>query len=123
WTGGDADGIPGPTTWELLVTGQGNNIPAPTHARGTLGAWPGSPPLRYGYTNDAITRLQLRLRDAVGPDQAARLNPNGATGHYGEETRALVTYALRGHPETWDAGATRHDGLVGARSWAVIDQL
>ncbi|MGW4685412.1 peptidoglycan-binding protein [Streptomyces sp. NPDC004244] len=27
WTGSDADGIPGPTTWELLVTGRGNDIP------------------------------------------------------------------------------------------------
>lgn len=28
WSGGDADGIPGPTTWHLLVTGGGNSIPA-----------------------------------------------------------------------------------------------
>lgn len=28
WSGSDADGIPGPTTWGLLVSGQGNNIPA-----------------------------------------------------------------------------------------------
>ena len=28
WTGADADGIPGPATWDLLVTGRGNNIPA-----------------------------------------------------------------------------------------------
>ncbi|WBP87035.1 peptidoglycan-binding protein [Kitasatospora cathayae] len=28
WSGGDADGIPGPATWNLLVTGQGNSIPA-----------------------------------------------------------------------------------------------
>lgn len=27
WTGGDADGIPGPTTWDYLVHGQGNGIP------------------------------------------------------------------------------------------------
>ncbi|MFI8085923.1 peptidoglycan-binding protein [Kitasatospora sp. NPDC086009] len=123
WSGGDADGLPGPTTWQYLVTGQGNNIPAPTHGRGTLGAWPGSPPVRYGYTHDANTRLQLRLRDVVGEAAAADLNPNGATGYYGEETRALVTRALRDHPETWDAGESQHDGYVGARSWAVIDQL
>ncbi|WP_329492515.1 peptidoglycan-binding protein (plasmid) [Kitasatospora sp. NBC_01246] len=123
WSGSDADGLPGPTTWLYLVTGQGQNIPAPYGVAGTLGAWPGSPPVRYGYTNDAITRLQLRLRNAVGPDAAARLNPNGATGYYGPETRALVQYALRSHPETWDAGESEHDGLVGARSWSVIDQL
>jgi peptidoglycan hydrolase-like protein with peptidoglycan-binding domain len=28
WTGSDADGIPGPTTWDYLVHGTGNNIPA-----------------------------------------------------------------------------------------------
>ncbi|MFD5878493.1 peptidoglycan-binding protein [Streptomyces yangpuensis] len=28
WSGSNADGIPGPTTWELLVTGRGNDIPA-----------------------------------------------------------------------------------------------
>ncbi|MFD4397192.1 peptidoglycan-binding protein [Kitasatospora sp. NPDC058478] len=123
WNGGDADGLPGPTTWDYLVNGRGSDIPASAGGRGTLGAWPGSPPVRYGYTANDVTRLQLRLRSAVGADQAGRLNPNGATGYYGEETRALVTYALRGHPETWDAGATGHDGLVGSRSWAVIDQL
>ncbi|MFB7649458.1 peptidoglycan-binding protein [Streptomyces sp. NPDC056084] len=26
WSGSDADGLPGPTTWELLVTGRGNDI-------------------------------------------------------------------------------------------------
>ncbi|PZT71586.1 peptidoglycan-binding protein LysM [Streptomyces sp. AC1-42T] len=30
WSGADADGIPGPTTWDLLVTGRGKNIPAAT---------------------------------------------------------------------------------------------
>ncbi|NDZ82054.1 hypothetical protein G3I19_26680 [Streptomyces sp. SID10853] len=28
WTGSDADGLPGPTTWSLLVKGGGKNIPA-----------------------------------------------------------------------------------------------
>lgn len=27
WSGGDADGIPGPTTWDYLVHGRGNSIP------------------------------------------------------------------------------------------------
>lgn len=30
WTGSDADGIPGPSTWQLLVKGQGKSIPAVT---------------------------------------------------------------------------------------------
>ncbi len=28
WRGTDADGLPGPATWELLVTGKGRDIPA-----------------------------------------------------------------------------------------------
>lgn len=28
WSGSDADGIPGPTTWDYLVHGKGHNIPA-----------------------------------------------------------------------------------------------
>ncbi|MFG3336993.1 peptidoglycan-binding protein [Streptomyces tendae] len=33
WRGADADGIPGPTTWELLVTGRGKDIPAASAKR------------------------------------------------------------------------------------------
>jgi len=33
WTGSDADGIPGPSTWQLLVKGQGKSIPAATPAQ------------------------------------------------------------------------------------------
>ncbi|MFZ3475366.1 peptidoglycan-binding protein [Streptomyces sp. 4.24] len=36
WSGSDADGIPGPTTWELLVTGRGNDIPGAEAPRPTL---------------------------------------------------------------------------------------
>lgn len=33
WTGSDADGIPGPSTWQLLVGGKGKSIPAAAAAR------------------------------------------------------------------------------------------
>lgn len=95
----------------------------PTGTKGTLGAWPGSPPVKYGSTNGSVQKLQLRLRNALGATQAAKLNPNGATGYYGDETKAMAKYALRNHPETWDAGEKSHDGLVGSKSWAVIDKL
>lgn len=97
--------------------------PKPTGVRGSLGAWPGRPPVEYGRTNGSVQKLQLRLRAALGPEQARRLNPNGATAYYGNETKAMVKYALRNHPETWDRGETSHDGLVGSKSWAVIDKL
>lgn len=95
----------------------------PTGARGSLGAWPGSPPVQYGRTNGAVQRLQLRLRNALGSGLAKQLNPNGATGYYGNETKAMVREALRNHPETWDKGDTHHDGNVGRLSWSVIDKL
>jgi peptidoglycan hydrolase-like protein with peptidoglycan-binding domain len=77
----------------------------------------------YGHRDPAVRRLQLRLRAAIGAAKAKALNPAGATGYYGTETRAMVRYALRGHPETWDRDATHHDGDVGPRSWSVIDKL
>lgn len=97
--------------------------PKPVGARGSLGSWPGSPPVKYGRENGSVQKLQLRLRNAVGPVTAKRLNPNGATGYYGSETASLVKYALRNHPETWNKGDSRHDGHVGAKSWAVINKL
>lgn len=33
WTGSDADGIPGPSTWQLLVDGKGKSIPAVAPAK------------------------------------------------------------------------------------------
>ncbi|MEU4066675.1 N-acetylmuramoyl-L-alanine amidase [Streptomyces wedmorensis] len=95
----------------------------PVGVRGSLGAWPGNPPVQYGRTNGHVQKLQLRLRAALGITQARRLNPNGATGYYGNETKAMVKYALRDHPETWDKGETSHDGVVGSKSWSVIDKL
>lgn len=95
----------------------------PVGVRGSLGKWPGSPPVRYGRENGHVQKLQLRLRSALGSSKARQLNPNGATGYYGNETRAMVKYALRNHPETWDAGERGHDGNVGPKSWATIDRL
>jgi hypothetical protein len=95
----------------------------PSGARGSLGKWPGRPPVQYGRENGHVQKLQLRLRAALGSSKAKQLNPNGATGYYGNETRAMVTYALRNHPETWDKGESRHDGNVGPTSWATIDKL
>ncbi|MEV6791593.1 peptidoglycan-binding protein [Streptomyces sp. NPDC051320] len=38
WSGANADGLPGPTTWKLLVTGKGKNIPAVKSDRGAVPA-------------------------------------------------------------------------------------
>ncbi|MEV8566762.1 peptidoglycan-binding protein [Streptomyces sp. NPDC051322] len=36
WSGANADGLPGPTTWKLLVTGKGKNIPAAKSNHGVV---------------------------------------------------------------------------------------
>ncbi|MFJ4010900.1 peptidoglycan-binding protein [Streptomyces sp. NPDC090026] len=36
WSGADADGIPGPTTWKLLVSGGGKDIPSAAKAKATV---------------------------------------------------------------------------------------
>lgn len=95
----------------------------PRGARGSLGSWPGSPPITFGRENGSIQKLQLRLRSAIGPEKSRQLNPNGASGYYGYETKAMVKFALRGNPETWSQGAHAHDGIVGPKSWHVIDKL
>lgn len=95
----------------------------PVGTKGTLGSWPGNPPVTYQRDNGTIQKMQLRLRNAIGAAKAKQLNPNGATGFYGLETKAMVKYALRNHPETWNAGAKAHDGIVGSKSWAVIDKV
>ncbi|WP_405897877.1 peptidoglycan-binding protein [Streptomyces sp. NBC_00727] len=63
WKGAEADGIPGPDTWELLVTGTGHDIPA---ARGQSGskavpAFPGRGYFRPGRSNSHIDELGKQL--------------------------------------------------------------
>ena len=96
---------------------------APIVAKIQLGPWPGYNLVRPGTTSNKIRLLQRKLRQVVGPKKAQELNPNGATGHYGPQTKALVRYALRKHPETWDTGEKQHDGVIGPKSWKVIAGL
>ncbi|MFD8340486.1 N-acetylmuramoyl-L-alanine amidase [Streptomyces solisilvae] len=98
------------------TTNTSTNPPSTTPssgARGSLGTWPGESVVAVGKSNSHVLKLQKRLRNALGASKAKQLNPNGATGYYGSETKAMVTYALRNHPETWSKGATKHDGRVG----------
>jgi hypothetical protein len=78
WSGGDADGLPGPTTWSYLVTGKGHDIPA-TKARAAAGtpaktaakapaktaakapAYPGPGSFRPGQANDHVLALGRQL--------------------------------------------------------------
>ncbi|MGP3772362.1 peptidoglycan-binding protein [Streptomyces sp. SDT5-1] len=65
WSGKDADGIPGPTTWSYLTKGQGRDIPAGgsggAERTGTAPAFPGKAKFRPGAENADVTRLGRQL--------------------------------------------------------------
>lgn len=72
WTGTDANGIPGPTTWKLLVEGKGKDIPAlPKYE-----PYPGANFFHAGRHSPIITAMGRRLvaegcgayREGPGPD-------------------------------------------------------
>ncbi|MFD7026832.1 peptidoglycan-binding protein [Streptomyces sp. NPDC059917] len=65
WTGPDADGLPGPATWKLLVTGGGKDI-GPGEGRGSGRgdggpAYPGADAFGPGRSNAHVQRLGERL--------------------------------------------------------------
>lgn len=66
WKGAEADGIPGPDTWSLLVNGKGHDIPAATGTTGQSGstgvpAFPGRGYFRPGQSNSHVDRLGRQL--------------------------------------------------------------
>ncbi|MFD6149377.1 peptidoglycan-binding protein [Streptomyces sp. NPDC060243] len=63
WTGSDADGIPGPSTWQLLVTGKGKNIPAakPAVSKPAYEPFPGAGFFHAGRNSPLITAMGRRL--------------------------------------------------------------
>lgn len=60
WTGADADGIPGPTTWEYLVKGKGKDIPA-QKSTPAYEPFPGKEFFHAGRHSPIITALGRRL--------------------------------------------------------------
>lgn len=73
WTGSEADGIPGPATWQLLVTGKGHDIPAAKPAPPALEPFPSAAFFHAGRNSPIITAMGRRLvaegcgRYATGP--------------------------------------------------------
>ncbi|MGP3691558.1 peptidoglycan-binding protein [Streptomyces sp. IBSNAI002] len=68
WTGADADGIPGPDTWRMLVDGTGKNVPGGSSSSGggsgasdKAGAFPGASYFGPGKSNDYVTQLGKQL--------------------------------------------------------------
>ncbi|MFB7671332.1 peptidoglycan-binding protein [Kitasatospora purpeofusca] len=69
WTGTAADGIPGPETWRLLVTGQGRDIPAaaPSKLASSATPFPGDSYFHAGASNRFVTQLgQALVRHGYG---------------------------------------------------------
>ncbi|MEV3992773.1 peptidoglycan-binding protein [Streptomyces sp. NPDC049837] len=109
WTGRDADGLPGPDTWRLLVKGQGRDIPSSSGAAASAPAFPGRAYFRPGQSNEHVERLGRRLvergfgahyRSGPGPrwSEADRRNVEAFQRAQGWRGAAANGYP---GPETW----------------------
>ncbi|MBL1080463.1 peptidoglycan-binding protein [Streptomyces actinomycinicus] len=114
WTGADADGLPGPGTWNLLITGTGKNIssgaagPGRPASHGVPG-YPGRNYFRPGAANDYVTQLGVQLvKKGFG-----RFYALGPGPHWGEADRRAVEAFQRS--QGWRGGAA--DGYPGPETW------
>ncbi|WP_031090881.1 peptidoglycan-binding protein [Streptomyces sp. NRRL WC-3549] len=110
WKGEEADGIPGPDTWELLVKGTGRTIPAATgDGAGQATAFPGRGFFRPGQSNGHVQRL------------GAGLVKKGYGKHYAKGPGRRWTEADRRNVEAfqkaqgWRGSAA--DGYPGPETW------
>ncbi|GGR78098.1 hypothetical protein GCM10010252_15970 [Streptomyces aureoverticillatus] len=129
WTGADADGLPGPTTWSYLVGGKGKDIPAGAaggradgpgggpgggSAGGRTGpagalAFPGKAHFRPGQSSAYVTQLGRQLvRRGFGKHYAEGPGPR-----WGEADRRAVEAFQRA--QGWRGGAA--DGMPGPETW------
>ncbi|SED07792.1 Peptidoglycan-binding (PGRP) domain of peptidoglycan hydrolases-containing protein [Streptomyces sp. 2231.1] len=114
WTGADADGLPGPRTWDLLVTGKGKDIAPGAAGPGRPGShgvpgYPGRNFFRPGANNDYVTRLGVQLvKKGFG-----RFYALGPGPHWGEADRRAVEAFQRA--QGWRGGAA--DGYPGPETW------
>ncbi|MFJ9863246.1 peptidoglycan-binding protein [Streptomyces sp. NPDC101165] len=114
WTGEEADGLPGPRTWKLLVTGQGRSVPsgaagsARPASHGVPG-YPGRTLFRPGAENEHVTRLgQQLVKKGFG-----RFYTDGPGPSWGEADRRAVEAFQRS--QGWRGGAA--DGYPGPETW------
>ncbi|MEV5435942.1 peptidoglycan-binding protein [Streptomyces sp. NPDC052682] len=112
WRGAAADGLPGPLTWELLVTGQGRDIPA--QAGGTpsshgVPGYPGRALFRPGADNAYVTQLGRQLvKKGFGTYYRTGPGPR-----WSEADRRNVEAFQRA--QGWRGGAA--DGYPGPETW------
>ncbi|AYN41142.1 peptidoglycan-binding protein [Streptomyces dangxiongensis] len=111
WTGADADGLPGPAAWELLATGEGEDVGAgtPGPARRRAPGYPGGRWFRPGAANDHVTRLGVQLvRKGFG-----RFYPLGPGPHWGDADRRAVAAFQRAQGRRGGPA----DGYPGPDTW------
>jgi NlpC/P60 family len=117
WTGTAADGLPGPRTWDLLVTGTGKDIvtgksgaPAPASpGASAVPAFPGRAMFRPGAENTYVTRLGGQLvKKGFG-----RYYTTGPGPRWTEADRRNV--AAFQQAQGWRGGAA--DGYPGPETW------
>ncbi|MEU3985880.1 peptidoglycan-binding protein [Streptomyces sp. NPDC026672] len=111
WTGADADGLPGPGTWDLLSAGRGKDIPSGPAAPASHGVpgYPGRGMFRPGAANDYVTRLGKQLvKKGYG-----RFYATGPGPRWGEADRRAVEAFQRA--QGWRGGAA--DGYPGPETW------
>lgn len=111
WTGADADGIPGPTTWAYLVQGRGKNIPSAAKPL-AFEPYPGDGYFHPGRTSPIVTALGRRLV-ALGFGDYYRSGPGPS---WAEADRKNVAAFQRSQP----ALAGDADGYPGPKTWAAL---
>ncbi|MFD7386836.1 peptidoglycan-binding protein [Streptomyces sp. NPDC059852] len=114
WRGQDADGLPGPATWKLLVTGEGKDVqggpgaPERPASHGVPG-YPGRAAFRPGAENAYVTRLGERLvKKGFGSSYRSGPGPR-----WSEADRRAVEAFQRA--QGWRGGAA--DGYPGPETW------
>lgn len=120
WRGAAADGLPGPLTWELLVTGGGrdtqgggsasaSSAPPPASASHGVPGYPGRATFRPGAVDDHVTRLGRQLvKKGFG-----RYYTKGPGPRWSEADRRNVEAFQRA--QGWRGGAA--DGYPGPETW------
>ncbi|MFF8013135.1 peptidoglycan-binding protein [Streptomyces sp. NPDC007929] len=113
WTGAEADGLPGPHTWELLVTGKGKDVKdgavGPPPASHGVPGYPGRAMFRPGANNTYVTQLGTQLvRKGFG--RFYRVGPGPI---WSEADRRAVEAFQR--TQGWRGGAA--DGYPGPETW------
>ncbi|MET9758235.1 peptidoglycan-binding protein [Streptomyces sp. NPDC006372] len=113
WKGADADGLPGPRTWDLLVSGKGKDVGpgavGPRSSSHGVPGYPGRAMFRPGAANPHITRMRKQLvRKGFDRFYATEPGPR-----WSEADRRAVEAFQR--TQGWRGGAA--DGFPGPETW------